>query len=147
MISAARRQMTFKFHKVVLCGSRKTAKLGKPTKVESKMADDTQIFNIRTLISMEPLKLECSNLVYASTTRSNIWRHAKTRSKETWPGLGDLDFKFTDSDYQGYAVKKFLGAGDVCMVWSRDIDALQTLKVMRSKVKVMTQKRDLLRAK
>jgi len=36
------------------------------------MADDAQIFNIPTPISLERLKLEISNLVCASTTRSNF---------------------------------------------------------------------------
>jgi len=48
------------------------AELSKPTKVKSKMADDAQIFNIRTPISMERLKLDTSNLVCASTARSNF---------------------------------------------------------------------------
>jgi len=40
--------------------------------VESNVADDAQIFNIRTPISLEQLKLETSNLVCVSTTRSNF---------------------------------------------------------------------------
>jgi len=36
------------------------------------MADDAQIFNIRAPISLERLKLETSNFVYASTTRSKF---------------------------------------------------------------------------
>jgi len=36
------------------------------------MADDAQSFNIRTPISPEQLKLETSNLVCASTTRSKF---------------------------------------------------------------------------
>jgi len=39
---------------------------------ESVMADDAQIFNIQIPISLERLKLETSNLVCASTTRSNF---------------------------------------------------------------------------
>jgi len=65
-------------------------------RVESKMADDFQIFNIRTPISLEQLKLETSNLVSALTARSNFDGMQKTRSKGTWPSLSDLDFKFTD---------------------------------------------------
>jgi len=47
-----------------------------PLKVESKMEDDVQIFNMWTPICLEWLELESSNLVYALTTRSNF---AKTR--------------------------------------------------------------------
>jgi len=36
------------------------------------MADDAQIFNIRTPISLERLKLDTSNLECALTTRSNF---------------------------------------------------------------------------
>jgi len=43
-----------------------------PLRVISKMAKDAQIFNIRTPISLERLKLETSNLVFASTTRSEF---------------------------------------------------------------------------
>jgi len=50
------------------------------------MADDAQIFNIRTPISMEQLKLETSNLVYASTTRSNF-----DGIQKLGQSLGDLD--------------------------------------------------------
>jgi len=56
----------------VLCGSRKAAELSNPLRVESKMANDAQIFNIRTQISLKRLKLETSNLVCASTTSSNF---------------------------------------------------------------------------
>jgi len=44
----------------------------KPLRVESKMADDAQIFNIWTPMSLERLKQETSNLVHASTTRSKF---------------------------------------------------------------------------
>jgi len=40
--------------------------------VESKMADDAQIFNLRAPISLELQKLATSNLVCASMTRSNF---------------------------------------------------------------------------
>jgi len=66
--SAARGQIAFKFHKMVLCGSTNAAKLSSPQKVESNMADDALIFNLRTSISLERLKLETSNLVCALTT-------------------------------------------------------------------------------
>jgi len=36
------------------------------------MADDVQIFNIWTLVSLERLKLEALNLVCSSTTRSQF---------------------------------------------------------------------------
>jgi len=41
-------------------------------RIESKMADDDQTFNIRTPLSSERLKLETPSLVCASTTRSNF---------------------------------------------------------------------------
>jgi len=49
------------------------------------MADAAHMFNIRTLISLQQLKLETSNLVCASTTMSNFDARQK-------PGksLGDL---------------------------------------------------------
>jgi len=43
-----------------------------PLRVKSKMADDAPIFNIQPSISFERLKLETSNLVCESTTRSNF---------------------------------------------------------------------------
>jgi len=54
-----------------------------PLRLESKMADDAQIFHIRTPIFLEQLKLETSNLVCALTTRSNLGGLQKTRSKGT----------------------------------------------------------------
>jgi len=63
-------------------------------RVEFKMADDAHIFNIRTPIFMEHLKLETSHLVCASTTRSNFDGRQKTRSKGTWPSLGNLDLNW-----------------------------------------------------
>jgi len=52
-----------------------------PLTVESKVADDAQIFNIRTLISLERLKLETSNLVCALTTRCNLDGMQKLRQR------------------------------------------------------------------
>jgi len=43
-----------------------------PLRVESKMADDTHILNIRTPIALKQLKPETSNLVCALTTRSTF---------------------------------------------------------------------------
>jgi len=96
--SAARGQIAFKFHKIVLRRSRNAVKLSITLRVESEMADSAQIFNIPTPISLERLKLETSNLVFAplklrrygaiqicllllllSTTRSNFDGMQKTR--------------------------------------------------------------------
>jgi len=89
--SAARGQIAFKYRK---CGWR-LRNCQKPLKVKSKMADDAQIFfNKRVPISFERLKLETSNSVCASTTRSDF--DAKIRSKGSWPSLSDLDFKPVD---------------------------------------------------
>jgi len=51
--------------------------------VESKMADDVQIFNIWTPISLKRLNLEISNLVCASTTMSSFHGMQNTTSKGT----------------------------------------------------------------
>jgi len=59
-----------------------------PLWVESKMADDAQMFNIRTPISLERLKLETSNLVCARTTISSFDGMQNTRSKR--PSLVDV---------------------------------------------------------
>jgi len=57
------------------------------------MADDAQIFNTRATIPLEQQKLETSNLVCAPTTMSSFdsMQNSNTRSKGTWPSLGDLD--------------------------------------------------------
>jgi len=62
------------------------------------MADDTHIFNIPTPISMERLKLETSNLVYVSTTRSNFepCKNQVIGDVTQFRTSDDLDFKFTD---------------------------------------------------
>jgi len=70
--SAAHGQIVFKFRKMVLCGSRKAAELWKPTSGRIQDGNDAQIFNLWTPISLERLKLQTSNLVWASTTRSNF---------------------------------------------------------------------------
>jgi len=49
------------------------------------MADDAQIFNIRTPISLERLKLETSNLVCASITRSKFDGMQKLDQRELDP--------------------------------------------------------------
>jgi len=54
------------------------------------MADDAQIFNIPTPISLERLKLETSNLVCESTTRCKFDGMQKL-SQRAWPSLRDLD--------------------------------------------------------
>jgi len=59
-------------------------------KVESKMADNAQIFNIGNPISLKWKKLETSNLVCA-LTMSSFDGKQNTRSKEKWPSLGNLD--------------------------------------------------------
>jgi len=71
-----RRQIAFKFHKMVLCGFVEDAELSKL----SQMANDAQIFNIRASISLEWLNLEISNLMCASTMSMH-----KTRSKRRYP--------------------------------------------------------------
>jgi len=78
--SAARGQFAFRFHKMGLCGSRKASECQNPLRVESKMADDAQIFNIRTPISLKQLKLENSNLVRTLPIGSTI-NKCKTRSQ------------------------------------------------------------------
>jgi len=62
-----------------------------PLRVESKMANDAQIFNVWTPISLKRLQLQTSNLVCASTTKSNIDGMQKLGQRGTWPSLGDLD--------------------------------------------------------
>jgi len=59
----------------------KLRKCQNPLRIEFKMADDAQILNILTPISLERLKLETSNLVCASTTKGNFECMQKTRSK------------------------------------------------------------------
>jgi len=44
-----------------------------PLRVESKIADDAQSFNIRAPIFFERLKLETSNLVCAATAGDNYF--------------------------------------------------------------------------
>jgi len=61
------------------------------------MADDAQIFNIRTSISPKRLKLETSNLVCASTTRSDLNDIQKAKSVGMWPCSGDLDLDLRNS--------------------------------------------------
>jgi len=68
--SAARGQIAFKLHKMVLCGSMRNCQ--NSPRVEYKMANDAQIFNIRDPISLERLNLVSSNLVRASTTRKKL---------------------------------------------------------------------------
>jgi len=51
---------------------RKLQNYENPLWVKSKMADNVQICNIRTPISLQQLKLETSSLVCALTTRSNF---------------------------------------------------------------------------
>jgi len=51
--SAARGQIMFKFHKMVLRGSRKMQNCQNPLKAESKMVENAHIFNIRAPISLE----------------------------------------------------------------------------------------------
>jgi len=60
------------------------------------MAYNAQFFNIRVPISFERLKLETSNLVRASTTRSSFDRMQRLGQRVRGPILGNLDFKFTD---------------------------------------------------
>jgi len=67
--------------------------------VESKMADGSQIFNIWAHISLEWLKLDTSNFVCASTMRSTYDSMQKSRSKGTWPSLGDLDSNLWTPEY------------------------------------------------
>jgi len=50
--------------------------------VECKMADDAQIFNVWATIYLERLKLDTSNLVCASTTRSSFDGVQKNYVKE-----------------------------------------------------------------
>jgi len=61
--------------------------------VESKMADDAQILNIRAPIglSLKRQNLETSNLVCAPLTMSSFDRMQNTRLKGTWHRVGDLD--------------------------------------------------------
>jgi len=49
------------------------------------MANDAQIFNIRTPISLERLKLETSNVVCASTTKSKFDGIQKLGQRERDP--------------------------------------------------------------
>jgi len=96
--SAARRQIAFRFHKMALRGSRETRNCHSPLKVEFKIADDAQIFNIRIPISLERQKLETSNLVCTPMTMSSFDNMQNTRSKGTWPSLSDLDLNLRNPE-------------------------------------------------
>jgi len=57
----------------------------------TQLHDDSQIFHIWAPISLERQKLETSNLVCAPKTVSSFDGIQNTRSKGTWPSLGDPD--------------------------------------------------------
>jgi len=63
----------------------------KPLRVESKMSDDTRIFNIRAPISLKRQNLETSTLVCAPMTMSSFDGMQNTRWKGTWLSLDDPD--------------------------------------------------------
>jgi len=77
--------------KGVLCGSRKATELSKPTKGLIQDGGRRPNFWYTDPDISRTFKVETSNLAYALTTKSSIDGMQKTRSKGTWPSLGDLD--------------------------------------------------------
>jgi len=70
-ILAARGHITFKCH-IISVAPGKLQHCENPLRIEFKTADDAQIFNIQTPISLERLKLYGSNLARRKMVRSRI---------------------------------------------------------------------------
>jgi len=98
--SAARGEIAFKFHKVVLCGSGKAAELSKPTKARIQYGGRRRNFlHTDPDISWTAKARDFIFHVCASTTRSNFDGMQKSRSKGTWPSLGNLDLNSDPCEY------------------------------------------------